>query len=139
MGAVAFGAILFAVFLAVIALMVWQEARRAPEGGSAVYVLDNAAAFIVERLPAERALSVGDIRSILEWGLLHKQTVASRRDDAPPVIGGEDSVIYISEHATDSDGRRYDAGDIAAVLACETEYLVAIGAVGPPVEGEATP
>jgi hypothetical protein len=139
MGAVAFGAILFAVFLAVVAVMVWQEARRAPDGGPAVYVLDDAAAFIGDRLPAERSLSNGDIASILEWGLMHKQTIASRRDDAPPVIGGEDSVAYIGEHAADSDGRRYDPDDIATVLAFEAEYLVAIGAVGPPVEGEAIP
>jgi hypothetical protein len=138
MGAVAFGAILFAVLLAVIAVMMWQEVRKAPDGATAVYVLDDAASFVDARLPAEisNRLPVGDIHSILEWGLFHKQTVAPRNDDAPPVIGGEDSVTYVAERALAPDGARYERTDIAAILELEAEYLVSIGAVGPPVGDE---
>lgn len=133
MGAVAFGAVLFAVFLVVVAVMVWQEARREPASG-AVYVLDEAAAFVGERLPSGSLLSVDDVRGILEWGLFHKQ--AGGRDSSPPVIGGRDSVAFIAARASAPGGTRYDPADIAAVLDLETRYLEAIGAVGPPVDGE---
>jgi hypothetical protein len=138
MGAVAVGAILFAVLLVIAAAMVLQEARSSSENPQPVYLLDEATRFVFDRLaggPLSR-LDIDDVRTILEWGLYHSQVVSPRRDEGPPVVGGAEAFEYVVGRAAAGDGEPYHHDDVAAVLALETEYLVEIGAIGDPVEDD---
>jgi hypothetical protein len=136
MGAVAAGSLLIALLLIAVAAMVWQEARRRPASGDPTYVLDEAARFVHDRLPAAAAarLTPGDVERILEWGLEHG-AAASREGLA--VLGSGDAMDYVMEHAA-AGGYDYDPMDVAAVMVNESRYLAAIGAVGDPVEEDET-
>ena len=134
MGAVAAGAILVAVLLAIMAAMVWQEARRAPADLEVVYVPEEATAFVYRRL-SDRALArldADDVASILDLGVRYHQTAPAGNGDRP-IIGSGDAIEYIMEHARAEHGRRYEPIDIAEVLAVEAHYLQEIGAIGEPV------
>ena len=63
-------ALLFGAFLVILALVVWQEARRRPSYEPLEYVVDDAVKHIEEGLAAEgnADLRRGDIRRILETG-----------------------------------------------------------------------
>ncbi|MDP2623396.1 MAG: hypothetical protein Q8Q29_06325 [Actinomycetota bacterium] len=135
MGAVAIGALLVAVLLAIVALMLWQSARRSPLDDPAEYVVGEATGYVYERL-SDRALGgidPDDVRLILEWQLHYHQVVAPRESGTRPVLGSGDSIEYITQRAAE-EGRSFDYLDIAEVIAADTEYLVSIGAVGEPVE-----
>jgi hypothetical protein len=62
-------ALLVGVFLVILALVVWQEAKRRPSYEPLEYVVDDAVKHIEEGLAAEGndSLSRGDVRRILEW------------------------------------------------------------------------
>ncbi|OFW67106.1 MAG: hypothetical protein A2Z12_03465 [Actinobacteria bacterium RBG_16_68_21] len=135
MGAVAAGAILTALFLVIVAVMVWQSARRSSVDEPAAYFLDDAAAFVWERLSvqARDRVSPTDVRSLLEGGIHYHQVVAPRDEHRRPVVGSGDAIEYLMERAA-AAGRPIEPIDIAEVIAAETEYLLAIGAIGSPVE-----
>jgi hypothetical protein len=135
MGAVAAGAVLVAVLLAIVALMIWQGARRSPLDDSAEYVVGEAAEYVYGRLSdrALEGLDPDDVRLILEWQLHYHQVVAPRESSTRPVLGSGDSIEYITQRAAEV-GRSLDYLDIAEVIAADTEYLISIGAVGEPVE-----
>jgi hypothetical protein len=137
MGAVAVGAILFAVLLVIVAALMWQGMHRRVGIDEAVYWVPDAARFVHERLSdgASQRLDQSDVRLMLEWGLHYHQVVAPREEGRRPVVGSGDAMDYILERGEET-GRAYDPFDIAEVLTAETEYLVEIGAVGPPVEDE---
>lgn len=139
MGAVAVGALLVAVLLAIVAAMVWQEARRRPSGEPVVYVIEEASRFVHHRLPPAVAgrLGVDDARRILEWSLFHSQVLAVRRVGPPPVLGSGDTIDYVVERSR-AAGYDYDPMDIGAVIAAEADYLFSIGAIGERAEEEAT-
>jgi hypothetical protein len=138
MGAVAAGAILFAVLLVVVAALIWQEARRS-SAMEAVYWMPEAVRYVSDRLsPAARErLGSHGVRLVLEWGVHYHQVVAPRDEGRRPILGSGDALDYILARG-EENGLAYDPFDIAEVLAAETEYLVEIGAVGGPVEGEPT-
>jgi hypothetical protein len=140
MGAVAIGALLLAVLLFIAAAMVWQEVRSSSRDAQPVYLLDEAARFVFDRLPAgtEDRLGLDDVKSILEWGLYHSQVVTSRETEGPAVLGGEAAVQFVTARAGAGGGEPYHREDVASVLDLETEYLAAIGAVGMPVEEDAS-
>ncbi|MFH1104643.1 MAG: hypothetical protein V1757_06835 [Actinomycetota bacterium] len=137
MGAVAAGAVLTALLLAILAVMVWQGATRSRVDEPAAYLVEDAATFVWERLSdaARGRLSPADVRSLLEWGIHYHQVVAPRDEHRHPVVGSGEAIEYLMDLGA-AAGRSYEPIDIAEVIAVETEYLLSIGAVGAPVEPE---
>lgn len=137
MGAVAAGAVLLAIVLVIVAGFLWQSARRSPATDHAEYLLHEAAEYVYDRL-SERALLSLDpdyVRRILEWNLQFTQVEAPRSLGHPPVIGSGDGIEYVMYRGV-AAGMSLEPLDIAEVMAIETDYLVAIGAVGGPVEAD---
>jgi hypothetical protein len=137
--AVIVGALLLAVFLVVIAAMVWQEAKRRSAAGPLIYSIDDAVAFALESLDDEVRIRLGraGVRRILEWEVHYLQGLADgKRDREVAVVAGGHAaaVEYIGEQIGRRHGMKYDDADIREVLACEARYLVTIGAVGEPAE-----
>lgn len=114
----------------------------------AVYDLFEAVDFVAEHLPdaLSAKLSYEDVQEILLWRLDHLRlrgsatygrgdvtaTEAEGRDEE--VVTSDDaSVDYVLAKASDS-GRDIDALDVVVVLDLESQYLKAIGALGPPAE-----
>jgi hypothetical protein len=134
-----FVAFLVGVLLVIVALMVWQEARRRPSYEPLEYVVNDAIKHVAERLPYDSGLRTGDIRRILEWEVFYLQGLAQdkRRNPVETVAGGhEASVEYIADEIRSKHGVSYSQEQIAEVLRLEADYLVAIGAVGDPVGEE---
>ncbi|MFQ5947724.1 MAG: hypothetical protein ACE5KX_02540 [Acidimicrobiia bacterium] len=140
MSAVAIGALFFAVLLVIVAAMVWQEARKGPRAEPALYVLEEAADFAYDRISddAISRLDLDDVRRILEWEVHFLQRAArgGGEHSPAPVAGSDEAMRYIQERSAQVQGLAYDIRDIEEVLALEAEYLVEIGAVGPPVGEE---
>jgi hypothetical protein len=134
---VAFVGLLVGVFLLVVAMLVWQEARRRPSYEPLEYVLDDAVRHVMAGLGEESSLTRGDVRRILEWEVFYLQGLAQkdRRNPVDTVAGGHQaSVDYIATQIEAKHGVAYSHADIEEVLRLEAEYLMAIGAVGDPVE-----
>lgn len=134
---------LAAIFLLVIAALVWQEARSRTYDEGVVYVIDDAIGFVGDRLPEDvaRRIRRPDIQRILEWEIFYLQGLAQkkRRQPVETIAGGDEAAVsYIAGQIAEKHGVTYDAGDVAAVLRLEAEYLLEIGAVGNMVEGEET-
>ncbi|NQV06395.1 hypothetical protein HQ535_07575 [bacterium] len=135
MGLVAAGAVLIALLLIIAAAMVWQGSRNAPSQMAAVYIVDEAAAYVCPRL-SDRALDrldIDDVRRILELCVFYHQVEAAS-DAAPQVLASGDSIEFVMEASAEERGEAYDPIDIAEIIALDTGYLVEIGAVGEPVE-----
>jgi hypothetical protein len=134
-----FIALLIGVLLVIVALMVWQEARRRPLYEPLEYVVNDAVKHIAERLPGDVGLRNSDIRRILEWEVFYLQGLAQddRRNPVETVAGGHAlSVEYIADQIHTKHGVSYSHAQIEEVLRLEADYLVAIGAVGDPVGEE---
>lgn len=133
------GALLVALFLLIVAALMWQESKRRPAPGPPVYVVAEAVSFIGARLgpEARSRLAAGGITRIIEWEVYYLQGLAqsNRRTPVETVAGGSDaSIDYIVGQIADVHGISYDRGDVAEVLRLESEYLASIGAVGEPVD-----
>ena len=136
--AVMLGAVLLAVFLAVIAALMWQEAKKRTYDEGAVYVVDDAVDFILERL-GESQLGRSDVKRVIEYEVFYLQGLAqdNRRNPVDVIAGGDESAIdYITHRIAETHGVSYAWGDVRAILSHEAEYLVSIGAVGEPVDDE---
>lgn len=137
MAPIAVGAVLFAVFLLVVAALVLQEVRK---GGtpSPTYVLDEVVDYASARLSdgAADRLHRADVKRILEWEVFYLQGLGAR-GDARPVAGSTEAVDFIVTRSA-GRGQHYEAPDVAEVLYHEGSYLAEIGAVGPPVTGSGT-
>ena len=136
---IAFVAVLVGAFLVIVAMMVWQEAKRRPSYEPLEYVVNDAVKHIAERLPADAHLSNTDIRRILEWEVYYLQGLAQddRKNPVETVAGGHElSVDYIADQIRTKHDVSYSQEEIAKVLRLEADYLVAIGAVGEPVGEE---
>jgi hypothetical protein len=135
-----FVALLVGVLLVIVAMLVWQEAKRRPSYEPLEYVVNDAVKHIAERLPEKmRVLSSADIRRILEWEVFYLQGLAQedRKQPVETVAGGhEQSISYIADQIHTKHGVSYPQDQIAGVLRLEADYLVAIGAVGEPVGEE---
>lgn len=132
-------ALLFGAFLVILALVVWQEARRRPSYEPLEYVVDDAVKHIEEGLAAEgnADLRRGDIRRILEWEVFYLQGLAQddRKNPVETVAGGHDaSVTWIMQQIAQKHGVSYPRDDVEAVLRHEADYLFRIGAVGEKVD-----
>ena len=82
---------------------------------------------------ASGSLGSEDVRRILEWNLHFTQAVRPRDPEHPAVIGSGEGIEYVMNRAG-ALGIAFEPLDIAEVMAVETDYLLQIGAVGPPVE-----
>jgi hypothetical protein len=135
MGAVAVGALLFAVLLVIVAALVWQESGERGRK-QRQYLLDEAAEFVFGRLSADAGsrLGIDDVRDLLFWGIEEHQRRAEAGDLA--VYGSGDVLEALMERSRSERGEAHDPVDIAEVIAAETEYLAVIGAVGDAVVGE---
>lgn len=139
--AVVVSALLLALFLLLVAAMVWQEAKRRSGKGPLVYSVDDAVDYTLEVLPPETKTHLGKtgVRRILEWEVYYLQGLADRKKarEVTVVAGGYDpAVSYIAEQIAGQHGVEYPEDEIRQVLAGEAGYLVSIGAVGEPVEEE---
>ena len=134
---IAFVALLLGVLLLIVALMVWQEARRRPSYEPLEYVVEDAVKHVQQGLSEHVQLSRADIRRILEWEVFYLQGLAQedRSNPVETVAGGHQaSVEYIAAEIEERHGVSYPLGDIEEVLRLEADYLAAIGAVGEPVD-----
>lgn len=131
--------LLVGVFLVILALVVWQEARRRPSYEPLEYVLEDAAKHVEAGLQAEGNdhLRRPDIRRILEWEVFYLQGLAQedRKNPVETVAGGHDaSIEYIIEQIASKHGVSYSHDDVEDVLRHEADYLFRIGAVGEEVD-----
>lgn len=134
-----FVAILVGVLLVIVAMLVWQEARRRPSYEPLEYVVNDAVKHIAERLPEDMSLNNTTIRQILEWEVFYLQGLAQEERNNPveTVAGGHEmSVDYIADQLRTRHDVSYSHGEIAQVLRLEADYLMAIGAVGEAVGEE---
>jgi hypothetical protein len=135
---VTLGAVLLAVFLVIVAVMVWQEGRRRGPGGEPpTYVVEDAVEHVVNGLGGRGPLRRSDVRRIIEYEVFYLQGLAQprRRTPVEVVAGGADAAVdFIAGRIADAHGVAYAHDDIRAVLALEAEYLASIGAVGEPVD-----
>lgn len=132
---VALGGLLGALFLSLVAVLMWQEAKRRRKGEELVYVVSDALRHIKSHLPSQVRKRVGDagIQRIIEWEIYYLQGLAQedRRRPVETVAGGSrSSVGYISHRIAKRHGIEITSEDIRAVLELEAEYLRSIGAVG---------
>ena len=125
------------LFLVIVALVVWQEAKRRPSYEPLEYVVEDAVKHVQGALPAESTLTKADVRRILEYEVFYLQGLAQedRKNPVETIAGGHDaSVEFIASEIEAKHGIAYARRDIEDVLRLEADYLVAIGAVGDPVE-----
>ena len=137
----AFVAVLVGIFLVVVALVVWQEARRRPDYEPLTYVLDDAVKHVEQGLVDEGVhhLNRADIRRILDWEVFYLQGLAQddRSNPVETVAGGHAaSIDYIVDQIAAKHGVSYSRGDVENVLRMEADYLLHIGAIGDEVEFE---
>ncbi len=134
---IAFVGLLLGVLLLIVALMVWQEARRRPSYEPLEYVVEDAVKHVQQGLAEQVQLSRADIRRILEWEVFYLQGLAQedRSNPVETVAGGHQaSVEYIAGEIEERHGVSYPLEDIEEVLRLEADYLAAIGAIGEPVD-----
>jgi hypothetical protein len=138
-----------AVF-AIAAVVIGREARRldavAPR---AVYDLEEAVAFVSERLPefAAAQLTADDVRQLLRWhmaqlrekGLQPPRVVDRPQDIAEPVVVEEISAVGYLIGWAEQAGMSIRDEDVAVVVDAHLAYFEAIGAVGPPAEDPDVP
>ena len=138
---------LVAVFLLIVAALLWQEAKTRSGAASPVYILEDAVDFTMERLDEDLLERLGrsDVLRILEWEVFYLQGLAQadRHQEVEVIAGGwVDAVSFVTRQIAEEHGVIYAPGDVAAVLAIEGEYLTSIGAVGDAVadrRGSQTP
>jgi hypothetical protein len=136
---IAFVGLLVGVLLVIVAMVVYQEAKRRPSYDPLTYVIDDAVKHIQEGLKAEgrTSLSRGDILRIIEWEIFYLQGLAQEDRKAPveTIAGGHDaSVEYIVDEIRENHGVTHSPEAVADVLRYEADYLIEIGAVGEPVD-----
>jgi hypothetical protein len=134
-------ALLAAILMAMVAALVWQEAKRRSRREPRVYVINEAVSFVRQRLPPDLAerLDAAKVRRILEWEVYYLQGLAHAQPK-DTVAGGDDEAIdFVVEGIRVRNGVTHTREDVAAVLHLEAEYLLAIGAVGPAVTDEIAP
>lgn len=138
-------AVLALVLVFVIAAVtIGREARRLDaQPPSPPVHLDEAVAFIAERLPFEASatLRYADVRTILEWHIEFLEAQGVKAADRAPVT--DEPVVLDDEQVVDhlllraaAEGEEYTPEQVRAVLDGALAYFEAIGAVGPEAEGE---
>jgi hypothetical protein len=131
---------LFAVLLAVSALVIWQHASRT-QPQEITFGVTDAVDFILPRLAPEVASRLGraGVQRVIEWEIFYLQGLAqeSRRQPVVTVAGDyEPAVEYIVAEILRRHAVTYPAADVSAVLDEEVAYLASIGAIGDMAGGE---
>lgn len=139
---IAFVGLLLGLLLVIVAMVVFQEAKRRPSYDPLTYVIDDAVKHIQQGLASEgtERISRADILRIIEWEIFYMQGMAQDNRKAPveTVAGGHyASVDYIVEQIRENHGVEHAVEDVNSVLRWEADYLVAIGAVGEPLDPDA--
>jgi choline dehydrogenase-like flavoprotein len=143
------------VFVVIVALVVFAIAaavvgREAGRLGTAppraVVDMDAAVDYVADAVAFEvsASLSHDDVRALLRLHLLYFDEKGVPTDvdaavaGAPVVVADEEARRWVLDRAR-AEGLEATADEVDAVLAAHLEYLVAIGAVGTPVEGPDEP
>ncbi len=129
--------LLVGLFLLIMALVVWQEAKRRPSFEPLEYVIEDAVRHAHTGLSEDSSLTRSDVRRVLEWEVFYLQGLAQdhRSNPVETVAGGHDaSVEWIVAQIQTKHGVSYSLSDVEEVLRLEADYLMAIGAVGDRVE-----
>ncbi len=133
-----FLALLIGALLVIVGIVVWQQAQRRPSYEPRVYVIEDAVKHVEMGLEAEgKTVSRADIRRILEWEVFYLQGLAqkNRAELVETVAGGHDrSIQFVIDGIADKHGISHSPEEVSDVLRYEADYLIAIGAVGDPVE-----
>ena len=146
---VVFAVVALIVVFVIAAVVIGRESSRlSVEAPRPVFDLDEAVAWVAERVPFEvsAVLSHDDVRRMLRWNLADLQAAAARavgeRADEldgngaglPPsplaVMGEDEAVVAVADRAR-VDGLEYTDDQVRAVLGAHLAYLEVIGAVGP--------
>lgn len=136
---VTLAALLLAVFLVLVAGLVWQEAKRRPGSEAPAYIVEDSVDFIADRIRGATTLTRADVKRIIEWNLFYLQGLAQRQRWRPveTVAGGSpEAVDFIHGRIAERHQVSYPLDEIRRVLELEAEYLHSIGVVGEPVEGQ---
>lgn len=123
------------LFMVILAALAWQGLSGRAGGDSAVYFLEDAAHFVHGALSegAASRLDRDQVKRLLEWQIEYQQVEAPRTHGHTAVIGSGEALEYVLEKA-EAAGYGVEPLDVAEVMAAEVDYLLAIGAVGKPVE-----
>jgi hypothetical protein len=134
-------ALLAAVLMVMVAALVWQEAKRRARHEPRVYVMSDAVAFVRQRLPAEVAarLDEAKVQRILEWEVYYLQGLAHASPRDTIAGGANEAIDFVVDGIRERNRVDHSREDVAAVLRLEADYLLAIGAVGPPVGDTVSP
>lgn len=117
------------IVFVIAAVVVGRETGRlAAEPPRPVFDLEEAVAWVADRLPERLAgrLSYDELRSLLRWGVEHLSTTGE--DEI--VVADAETHGYVLERAADA-GIEIGHDDLQVVLDREVAYLEAIGAAGP--------
>lgn len=138
-------AILATLAVVVIALVAvgGVSARLARQAPATVFDLDEAVAYVAERLPAETTaqLSFEDVGFVIGWHLDYLENKGMAADDeaelrnlpaGPAMATDDEAVAFVLGRATD-EGLEVTDVEVVQVLDVNDDYLRAIGAVGPVV------
>ncbi len=122
------------VVLAIFGVGLILQERRSNEV-AIVYGIEEALDFIWAGLGDDTKEFVRrrDVRRILEWEMQYLQRPDQR--DGEAVVGGLDAAAYAQEKSY-AQGYAYEPEVIFEVLDLQAEYLLALGAVGDPVDEE---
>jgi hypothetical protein len=130
------GGLLVGVFLLLVAVLLWQEARTRGQPPEPVWGIEDATDFVLPRLEEAERSRVGrdGVRRVVEWQVNFLQQLAKADAEVPIVVGAtEGTISHIAERVARQGHPLADA-DIAAILDLVGDYLVTIGVVGPVAE-----
>ncbi len=132
--------VISAILVVVIALVAVGSvvAHQRDQLAPVVYDLEEAVAFVADRLPSELTARVSfeDVRQVLKWRIesLQQREIASYGiDQANPaqvdIIEPDDVLAEVIAQADRAEAELNDQ-DLALILDAEADYLRQIGAVG---------
>jgi hypothetical protein len=132
------GFVVVGLVLAIAAVFVFREAARMTEKPpDAIFDPDDAYDWVVRHLPdiVAATLTPEDVRRILDFQLefFQRKGVAANGSGVPPtagvVFGSAETIEYILERCAET-GEAYLPEQVEAVIDCQLDYLVFIGAIG---------
>jgi hypothetical protein len=132
------GFVVVGLVLAIAAVFVFREAARMTETPpDAIFDPDDAYEWVVRHLPdiVAATLTPQDVRRILDFQMeffQQKGVSANGSGDAPAqgvVFGSAEAIEHILERCA-ATGEAYLPEQVEAVIDCQLDYLVFIGAIG---------
>ena len=132
------GFVVVGLVLAIAAVFVFREAARMTEKPpDAIFDPDDAYEWVVRHLPdiVAATLTPKDVRRILDFQMefFQQKGVSGNGTATAPtsgvVFGSAETVEYILERCEET-GEAYLPEQVEAVIDCQLDYLVFIGAIG---------